>query len=57
MTRKHRRIPFIDGDEQDALTPSRQFYNWKKGQLKKVKRAYNKRMRKYLKPKGGDDVG
>ena len=34
------------GDEYDALTKARKFYLWKSGQLKKIKRAYNKRLRK-----------
>ena len=34
------------GDEYDALTRSRKFYMWSKGQLKKIKRGYNKRFRK-----------
>tara|TARA_R110000772_G_scaffold49655_1_gene114368 strand:+ start:412 stop:570 length:159 start_codon:yes stop_codon:yes gene_type:complete len=35
------------GDEYDGLTKARRFYLWKAGQLKKIKRAYNKRFRKY----------
>lgn len=35
------------GDEYDGLSKnSRKFYMWSKGQLKKIKRGYNKRFRK-----------
>ena len=34
------------GDEDDALTKARKFHIWKAGQVKKIKRAYNKRFRK-----------
>jgi hypothetical protein len=34
------------GDEHDGLTKARKFYSWSKGQLKKIKRGYNKRLRK-----------
>jgi len=44
-----KRIPMKGGDEYDGLTKARKFYLWKKGQLKKIKRAYNKRFRKYNK--------
>ena len=43
------RIPMKGGDEHGGLTKARKFYLWKKGQLKKIKRAYNKRFRKYIK--------
>jgi hypothetical protein len=36
-----KRIPMKGGDEYDALT--------KAGQLKKIKRAYNKRLRRFNK--------
>ena len=42
-----KRIPMKGGDEYDGLTKARRFYLWKAGQLKKIKRAYNKRFRKY----------
>ena len=42
-----KRIPMKGGDEYDALSKnSRKFYMWSKGQLKKIKRGYNKRFRK-----------
>ena len=37
------------GDEYDGLTKARKFHRWKSGQLKKIKRTYNKRFRKYNK--------
>ena len=43
-----KRIP-MKGDEYDALTKARKFYLWKAGQVKKIKRAYNKRLRKHNK--------
>ena len=44
-----KRIRMKGGDEYDGLTKARKFYTWKAGQLKKIKRAYNKRLRKYIK--------
>ena len=40
------KIPMKGGDEYDGLTKARKYYNWSKGQLKKIKRGYNKRFRK-----------
>jgi len=40
------RIPMKGGDEYDGLTKARKYYNWSKGQIKKIKRGYNKRFRK-----------
>ena len=45
----NKRIPMKGGDEYDALSKSRKFLRWKSGQIKKIKRAYNKRFRKYSK--------
>ena len=42
-----KRIPMKGGDEYGALTKARKFYLWKAGQVKKIKRAYNKRFRKH----------
>ena len=42
------------GDEYDGLTKARRLYFWKAGQLKKIKRAYNKRFRKQNKEKTDD---
>ena len=50
-----KRIPMKGGDEYDALTKARKFYLWKSGQLKKIKRAYNKRFRKYSKEKHNEE--
>jgi hypothetical protein len=44
-----KRIPMKGGDEYDGLTKARKFLLWKSGQLKKIKRAYNKRFRKHNK--------
>ena len=44
-----KRIPMKGGDEYDGLTKARRFMHWKSGQLKKIKRAYNKRFRKHSK--------
>lgn len=41
------RVKLISGDEQDALSKkAKQYYNWKPGVRKKIKREYNKRFRK-----------
>jgi len=42
-----KRIPMKGGDEFDALTKARRFLRWKSGQVKKIKRVYNKRFRRY----------
>jgi len=47
-----KRIKMKGGDEYGALTKARKLYLWKAGQLKKIKRAYNKRFRKH-----GKDIG
>ena len=39
-------VPCKDGDEYDAFSGWRKVLHWKPGQLKKIKRAYNKRVRK-----------
>jgi hypothetical protein len=49
-----KRIPMKGGDEYDALTKARKFYLWKAGQVKKIKRAYNKRLRKHNKEVNDD---
>ena len=49
-----KRIPMKGGDEYDGLTKARRFLHWKAGQLKKIKRAYNKRFRKQNKEKTDD---
>lgn len=39
-------IPLKGGDEYDALTAARKFYFWRSGELRKIKRQYNKRVRR-----------
>lgn len=39
-------IPLKGGDEYDALTRARKFYFWQSGELRKIKRQYNKRVRR-----------
>ena len=51
----NKRIPMKGGDEYDAFTKIRKFLRWKAGQVKKIKRAYNKRLRKYNKGVIQDD--
>ena len=51
----NKRIPMKGGDEYDALTNARKFHLWKAGQLKKIKRTYNKRFRKCSKRMTKDD--
>jgi predicted DNA binding CopG/RHH family protein len=41
-----KRVPLKSGDEMDAFSKWRKFLNFKRGELKKIKRAYNKRLRK-----------
>lgn len=43
-----KRIP-LKGDEYDALTYARRYYNWGRGTIKYWKRSYNKRLRKACK--------
>lgn len=40
-----KKIRFRNGDEEDALTGARKYYFWQRGELKKIKRGYNKRFR------------
>jgi len=42
-----KRIKMKGGDEYDALTKAKKFYQWKSGERKKIKRGYNKRFRKH----------
>jgi hypothetical protein len=40
-------IPFIDGDENDALSrKAKRYLRWKAGERKRIKRQYNKRARR-----------
>jgi hypothetical protein len=49
-----KRLPLKGGDEYDALSKARKFIHWKAGELKKIKRAYNKRFRKHSKERTDD---
>ena len=40
------RIKMKGSNEYDALTKAKKFYHWKSGERKKIKRGYNKRLRK-----------
>jgi hypothetical protein len=52
------KIPMKGGDEYDALTPARKYYKWGRGELKKIKRRFNKRFRKQGKtPKNLEEKG
>lgn len=42
-------LPFKSGDEQDALTGWRRFLRWRPGQRPRVKRAYRRRVRAWVK--------
>lgn len=41
-----KKIPLKSGDEYDALTKAKKYFNFKAGQRKKIKARYNKRLRK-----------
>jgi len=41
-------IPMVGGDEYDALTRWRRYLNWKPGERKRIKRRYNKRVRRHV---------
>ena len=42
------RIKMISGDEFDALSKkAKNYFHWKPGVRKKIKRGYNKRLRKH----------
>jgi hypothetical protein len=38
--------PFINGDEEDALTGGKRFYKGRAGVRRRIKRGYNKRVRR-----------
>lgn len=44
-------IPMKNGDEFDALTHWKNYLHWKPGQRKRIKRMYNKRVRRIFKSK------
>ena len=39
-------IKLKTGDEYDALTKAKKYVKWRAGQRKKIKRSYNKRLRR-----------
>ena len=40
------RIKLKTADEWDALTKAKKYFRWRAGQRKKIKRSYNKRLRR-----------
>jgi len=50
-----KKIKLKSGDEFDALTKARKFHNFKRGELKKIKRKYNKRFRQTFKSLAKED--
>lgn len=44
--KKGRTTPLKGGDEYDALTNARKYYNFGRKALKVIKRSYNKRVRR-----------
>jgi hypothetical protein len=42
-------VPMISGDKQDALTTAMRFYRWRAGVRRRIKRGYNRRVRKLAK--------
>ena len=49
------RIPLKGGDEHDALTGWRRLIKFCRGERKKAKRSYMKRLRKWLKQQARDE--
>ena len=45
-TRCSMRIKLKTADEWDALTKAKKYFSWRAGQRKKIKRRYNKRLRR-----------
>ena len=41
------RIKLKSWDEYNALTKAKKFHHWKPGERKRIKRGYNKRLRKH----------
>lgn len=42
-------VPFISGDETDALTDAKRVHSYQPGERKRIKRGYWRRARKVLK--------
>ena len=49
------RIPSQGGDEEDAFTRWRKLFHYRAGELKRIKRGYNKRFRKQGKQEAKDE--
>ena len=43
-----KRKPLSTGDEYDALTKAKKYHKFRAGERKKIKKAYNKKERKWL---------
>jgi len=43
-----KRMPMRNGDEYDALTSARKHYYWRRGALRRIKRAYRRAERRWL---------
>ena len=41
-----KRIPMIDGDEMDAMTPARKIQKWRAGERRRIKTKYRRRERR-----------
>lgn len=52
--KKGRDTPLKGGDEYDALTKARKYYNFGRKALKVIKRGYNKRVRRRAKDETKD---
>lgn len=44
----HNRIALKSGDEYDALTQAKRHHIWRAGDRKRIKRGYNRRVRREL---------
>jgi hypothetical protein len=44
-----KRIQMVSGDEYDALTRAKRFYNWRTGERMRIKRNYRRRERSQCK--------
>jgi hypothetical protein len=54
--KKGRDTPLKGGDEYDALTKARKYYNFGRKALKVIKRGYNKRVRRNNKKEVKDET-
>ena len=53
---KRKEILKYNADEFDAFTGWRRWYTWKAGELKKIKRGYNRRVRKLWRLKLNEQI-